>query len=324
MREKREKLGSMAFQATETMKTLIAFGQSKHSAKTEFLKNYDGNKAINEFMAGFGKQTGIYSHTTFKDYLSKAIDAARFAKEYFSLKDISKINSEMINAFLQSKIDKNVAKSTIQGYCAALEKFETALTLKYSQKYDFQIKAAALQEKEKLAVKGRSGYYCYENSDILLKNINENKNIKESHKIAIAVSQETGARFHKTMTIAGIRQDKDGFFTAGKGGRIERFEGLNSLSLKTADRLNTYLKNEGKETFKLTAQDYKAVLKEVEKAAKDTGQHYEALHGLKKNFAKDVREELVKTGMTYKETINSKEYQHSLRHNRHLSTYERG
>ena len=323
---RREQLGSVTFQTQEAFKELITFGQSKHSAKTEFLKNYDGNKAIDKFMSSFAKQSGIYSFETLKDYLPVAVDASKFAQKNFGVKDISNINSEMINSFLESKINKNVAKATIQKYVSALEKFSTALEKKFEQKYDFEIKTGLLQEKEKLAVKGRSGYYCYENSDILLKNINENKNIKESHKIAFSIALETGARFHKTMTVSGVKQDENGFFyTNGKGGRIERFEGLNSLSLKTADRLKTYLKDENKETFKLSDKDYKAVLREVEKAAKATNQHYEGLHGLKKSFAKNVREELInQRGMSYKDAINSKEYQHSLAHNRHLSTYERG
>ena len=274
-------------------------------------------------MASFGKQSGIYSFETFKNYLSKAIDAARFAKENFSIKEIKNLTAEHIQSFLQAKIEEKVSKSTFNSYQSALEKFETALTLKYSQKYDFSIKNAGFQGKENLQTKERAGYYCYENSAALLRNINENKNIPESHKIALSVAAETGARFHKTMTVSGIRQNVNGFFTAGKGGRIEKFEGLNSLSLKTADRLNAYLKSIGKETFKLTNKDYKAVLREVKQAAKDTGQNYEALHGLKKNFAKDVREKLIAETGSYKDTINSKEYQHSLAHNRHLNAYER-
>ena len=316
---------SIVYQTQQTMKELISFGQSKHAAKENFLKEYSGAKSIDKFMSSFGKQSGIYSFDTFKSYLSVAIDAARFAKKNFGVKDIKNLTKEHIQSFLQAGIDKNLAKSTISGYCAALEKFSTALSIKYEQKYNFEIKSGLLQEKEKLVIKERSGYYCYENPAGLFKNIDENKNIPESHKIAFSIALETGARFHKTMTVSGIKQDKDGFFyTVGKGGRIERFEGLNSLSLKTADRLKAYLKNEGKETFKLSKQDYKTVLREVEKAAKATNQHYEALHGLKKNFAKDVREKLIEKGMSYKDAINSKEYQHSLAHNRHLSTYERG
>ena len=321
---KREQLGSITFQAQEAMKTLILFGQSKHSDKETFLKNYDGNKSIDKFMSLFGKQSGIYSYTTFKDYLSVAIAAARYAKETFGVKDIKNLQKEHIQSFLQSKISEGVSKSTFNLNKSALEKFETALEKKFSQKYNFEIKTMSLQEKENLQTKERAGYYCYENPAALLNNINENKNIPESHKVAVSIAFETGARFHKTMTIAGIKQDKDGFYTVGKGGRIEMFEGLNSMTEKTADRLNIYLKESGKETFKLTNRDYKAVLREVEKAAKVTGQSYEALHGLKKSFAKDVREELIEAGMSYKDAINSKEYQHSLAHNRHLSTYERG
>ncbi len=232
----REKLGSMAFQTTEVMKELIKFGESKHSAKEAFLQNYSGAKSIDKFMAGFAKQSGIFSFETFRNYLAVAIDAAKYAKENFGIKNIKNLQKEHIQSFLQEKIDKNLAKSSIQKYSAALEKFSTALEKKFLQKYDFEIKTTALQEKEKLSIKERSGYYCYENPLALIKNIDENKNIPESYKIALSVAAETGARFHKTITISGIRQDSDGFYTLGKGGRIERFEGLNSLSLKTADR----------------------------------------------------------------------------------------
>ena len=318
---------SIVYQVTETMKTLISFGQSKHSTKTEFLKTYDGGRGIDKFMASFAKTDGIHAITTFKDYLSIAISAARYAKENFGIRNIQNLTKEHIQSFLQLKISENPAKSTIKKYSAALEKLETALERKYEKKFDFEIKTGLLQEKEKLEklqTKERSGYYCYENPTALLKNIEQNKNIPESHKIALSVAAETGSRFHKTMTVSGIRQDVNGFFTAGKGGRIELFQGLNSMTEKTADRLNTYLKESGKETFKLSGKDYKKVLIEIEKAAISTHQHYEGLHGLKKNFAKDVRKELIESGMTYKETIDSKEYQYSLAHNRHLSTYERG
>ena len=314
----REQLGSIVFQTETVMKELIQFGQSKHSAKTEFLKNYSGSKAIDKFMGSLAKKVGIYSFETFKDYLSTAISAARYAKENFSLKDISKINSEMINAFLQEKINKNLSKASIQKYCSALEKFETALSLKYEQKYNFEIKTAGFQGKEKLNIKQRSGYHPYNNPDILLKNINENKNIKETHKVAISLAQQTGLRLHKALQ-SGIKInviDKT-LSTVSKGGRIKEMSVSKELYNKVAGLAND------KGVFKLDSKDYKSILSELEKASLETGQHYEALHGFRHNFFLSKSAELQAKGMDLKDSW-SKTSKENMDHNRFVSNYTRG
>ncbi len=311
----REKLGSITFQAQEAMKELIKFGESKHSAKTEFLKNYRGNKAINEFMSGFGKESGIFSFETFRNYLAVAVSAAKYAKENFSLKDISKINSEMINAFLQAGIDKNLAKSSIQKYSAALEKFETALSIKYSQKYDFQIKTGLLQEKENLQTKQRSGYHPYSNPIAIVEKI-KTMDIKESHKIAIELALKTGLRLHKAL-LSGIKINPETLSTQSKGGRIKTMTVSSELAGKIANLAND------KGVFKLSRQDYKDILSALGKAALATNQHYEACHGFRHSFFLEKSAKLQEKGMNVKDSWN-KTSREDMDHNRLVKNYTRG
>ena len=308
---------SIVYQTQQTMKVLIEFGQSKHAAKETFLKNYQGSKAIDKFMHSFAKTDGIHAITTFKNYLGVAIDAAKFAREHFSLKDISKIDTKMINAFLQSKIDEKVSKSTLNTYCAALEKFETALSIKYEQKFNFGIKTSELQEKEKLSVKERAGYHPYDNPALILSTI-KNMNIKESHKIAIELTKETGLRLHKALS-AGIKIniiDKT-LSTVSKGGRLKEM----TVSKELYDKIASFANDKG--VFKLSNRDYKSILSELEKAARDTNQAYEALHGFRHSFFLQKTSELQKEGMNLKDSWD-KVSKENMDHNRFVSAYTRG
>ena len=307
---------SIVYQTQQAFKELIRFGESKHSAKTEFLRKYEGSKSIDKFMASFAKSSGIYSHTTFKDYLSKAVEAAKFIKENFSLKDISKINSEMINAFLQSKISEGVSKSTFNSYKSALEKFETVLTLKYSQKYDFKIKTTELQGKEKLTIKGRAGYHPYSNPTLIVNQI-KSMNIAETHKVAVELSQMTGLRLHKAL-LSGIKINPNGILTTqSKGGRIKEM----AVSKVIYDKIANLANSGG--VFKLDSKDYKSILEDLKIAARDTGQSYEACHGFRHSFFLSKSAELQEKGMDLKTswTTVSKS---DMDHNRFISAYVRG
>lgn len=317
------KLGSVVFQTQEAMKELIQFGESKHLAKESFKSNYSGSQAIDKFMHSFGKSDGIHSYATLKSYLQESIRLAKFVKETYGVKDISKITAEQVKDFFNQRT-AGLAKASLSMYKSALEKFESALSLKYNQKYDFKLSETVkeLRAGTVFKTKERAGYYGYTNPAALLKSIDENKTIPESHKIAIAIALESGSRLHKTLTVSGVKIDKLGnFYTVGKGGRLERFESFNSLSKETADRLQSYLKDTGKKTLKVSNRDYKNILSELDKAAAATGQNYEAGHGLKKDFAADVRAKLIEQGMSYNQAVNSKEYQNALAHNRHLNAY---
>ena len=273
------RVNSTVEQVLQALNSIKEIGESKHSAKQEFSAKYAGNKAIDDFMHNFGKNSGIYSDQTFKDYLARSIEFAKFVKETFNVKDISKINAEHTKAFLNFKVSAGLAKSSIQAYSAAIEKFEQALSVKYQRTFSLDVKNAISDKtKESLQVKERSGYHPYQNPQALVENIKNNPAISAGHKLAVQITFETGVRTHKMITYAGIKIAGDGITTQGKGGRIREFE----LSTSVKNELSR-LAPDG--TFKLTDRDYKEILQELKTASLATGQTYEALHGLRHNFA---------------------------------------
>ena len=308
---------SVVFQVQEAMKTIQAFGVSKYEAKEAFKESYQGSKAIDEFMHSFGKQDGIHSIDTFKDYLSVSIRAAQYIKAEYGIKDIKNINAEHIQAYLHSQSDKS--RSSINSYKSALEKFETALSTKYNQKYDFKLTEQSFKS---AGNKDRAGTYSYERPADILRHIENNKNLSEAQKVAINVVRESGVRFNKTFVSGSLKIGKDGtVYTTGKGGRYVELAGYKELSKETLSRLKKVAVND---KFKLESKDYKAVLKSLKLAAKETNQRYEALHGFKKSFASDVRSKIMsEKNVNYREVLQDKGYIQSLEHNRELSTYQK-
>ena len=312
--------GSITYQITKAFNEISKIGESKHEAKEDFKINNTMPGGVDKFMAEFGKETGIYSIQTMKDYITVAVNFANYAKENFGIKDISKLNSDHVKSYLESKAD--LSKSTIQKYSSALEKFESALSLKYGKDFNFEVKSALTSNvKENLKVVERSGYHPYSDVKAILSNINENNKIKESHKIAIAITAETGLRLHKAITSAGIRIDKSGnIYTQSKGGRIKEL----NFSADLKAQFLAYMDKTGARSFKLSEKDYKGILSELEFAAKATGQSYEACHGFRHSYALETLNGLQERGLSYSESKYSKEYIQSLDHNREVSAYRRG
>ncbi len=293
------RVNSTVQQVLQALNSIKMIGESKHAAKQDFSAKYAGNKAIDDFMHQFGKNSGIYSDQTFKDYLQKSIEFAKFVKETFKVKDISKINEEHAKAFLDSKVQAGLAKSSIQSYSSALEKFEQALSVKYQKSFNLDIKAAISDKvKESLQIKERAGYHPYVNPKALVENIKNNPNISAEHKLVVSITYESGVRTHKAIAFSGIKINADySISTVGKGGRINELR----LTENTKAELMR-LSNNG--VFKLTDRDYKKILKELKQASAETKQVYEALHGFRKSNALEMLNEVKEGKMTMKEYNN--------------------
>lgn len=311
------KAESVVFQVQEAMKELQRFGESKFDSKEAFKAEYQGSKAIDEFMHNFAKTDGIHSIDTFKDYLSVSIRAAQFAKTEFGIKDIKNLTSEHIQAYLHSQDSKS--RSSINSYKSALEKFEVALSVKFDRQYDFKLSEQTFKN---AGNKDRAGSFAYERPNDILRNIESNKNLSEAQKVALSIVRESGVRFNKTFVSGSLKIGKDGtVYTTGKGGRYVPLDGYKELSKETLNRLE---KVAGDGKLKLKDKEYKAVLGALKKAAKATGQRYEALHGFKKSFASDIRSKIMtEKNISYREVLQDKGYIQSLEHNRELSTYQK-
>ncbi|MHB8282537.1 MAG: hypothetical protein ACYDDE_07010 [bacterium] len=304
------------YQVLTALNEIKMTGQSKHLAKENFKSTYTGSAQIDKFMSSFGKESGIYSDGTFKDYLQVSIAFAKFAKENFKIKDISLLSAEHAQSFLKSK--SKLAKDTIQKYSSALEKFETALSLKYDKQFNFNIKKAISgSQKENLKITERSGYHPYDNLQSLVNNYINNKNISDSHKLAVKITAETGLRLHKAIVNAGIKINNDGVIsTISKGGRDK----ILNLSENLKSDLKASLND--KSVFKLDSKEYKKILSELKIAARETNQSYEALHGFRHSFFIEKSAELQKSGMSLKESWIK--VSKDMDHNRFVSNYTRG
>ena len=312
------KIGGTAYQVTQAFNSISEIGNSKFSAKQEFKNSFSGNGSRDNFMAGFGKEVGVYSIGTMKDYISVAINFAQYSKENFGVKDVSKLNSEHVKSYLETKTD--LSKTTVQKYSSALEKFEKALSVKYEKEISFNVKSALPDNvKSSLQTVERAGYHPYADVKAILSNVNGNKDISEAHKIAINITAETGLRLHKALE-AGIKLNAAGnVFTQSKGGREKEL----NLSSGLKSQFISYLEKTGKDTFKLSDRDYKGILSELKSAALATNQSYEALHGFKHSFALSILSNLQQR-TSFAEAIKNPDYMKSLDHNRELPAYRRG
>ena len=300
---------SIVFQVLQAFNTIKMTGSSKYAAKQNFKKTYDGSKAIDKFMSGFAKSTGIFSNQTFKDYLSKAINFANYAKKTFGIKDISKLNSEHVKAYFSDPLKR--------GNASSIQKFEQALSKRYEKHFDLKV-AEAVADKQRV-FKEKSGTHPYQDKNAILNYINESKNIKESHKLVVNIAAATGARMHKILTESGIKINDSGFYIKAKGGRIHELD----LSDKLKIQLANYIEKTGTD-FKLGDKEYKKILSELKSAALATGQHNEGIHGFKQNLAQEIRDDLQKQGKSFKEAIHDNKYVQALQHNREVSEYRRG
>ena len=305
-----QRFSSVVFQVNEAFRDSKSFNESKHMAKENFKSSFAGSKAIDNFMPAFAKEVGIFSDKTYKDYLGVACQLANFAKVEYGVKDISKLNSEHVKSFLESKAD--LSKSTVQKYSSAISKFESALSAKYNKEYNFQVKSALPSSvKDNLKTTERAGYSGYKDPSALVSHI-QNMPVKDEFKLAARLQLETGVRGLKDLNNIRISGDKVSCVT--KGGK------LRDLSLSTALKsdLGRYLQTNDLKAFKC---DYKAYLSVLQSAALATGQKYEATHGLRHNFYDNKALDLQRAGLSVKESWKATSAE--IGHNRIVGNYTR-
>ncbi len=177
-----------------------------------------------------GKQLGIYSYNTANAYRDVWIQAFRYIREHFRVKDLEKISGAQVAAFLMAKIQQGVANATFLQYAAALEKLEVALNL-YAAKmgkdaiYDF---SQGIQEARKMAqaqeLSRFVGSRAYERPAAVIQALED-----ERLRLVAKIQYEGGARVGEVKfgpdQLRGLRpdpvtqQEKGWLAVRGKGGK---------------------------------------------------------------------------------------------------------
>jgi site-specific recombinase XerC len=269
-------------QALYKLSGIAQIGRSKHEAKE--LARSSGAKTWHEI----GKRLGIYSYSTADAYRDVWKQLLSYAKTKFNVKDIEKLNSEIIHGFLHSKIEQSVSKRTFQQYAAAIEKLEVALNM-YSERfnrgntYNFDLSSVRAYAKEVYAGE-QTPSRTYEFPAELMGALKESV-----HQLIASIQYEGGVRLDEVRTIRewsfkGIRTDEltgqeRGYIEVkGKGGKVREI----GVSPDTYNTAKEWVRN-----FERIGFDERAYRKDLQEAANLTGQEYHGSHGLRWNFAQE-------------------------------------
>jgi len=110
--------GSVKWQVNTILSTIKQIGTSRHEVKQQ--AQYSNPHEL-------AKQTGIHSYKTLDTYRNVAQSLLEYAKTELGIKDIEKLNGEVVRSFLESKIQEGVSYNTLKTYTAAIGKLEVAL-----------------------------------------------------------------------------------------------------------------------------------------------------------------------------------------------------
>jgi site-specific recombinase XerD len=249
--------GSIKYQVHQVFAEIIKFGQSKHEAKAEARKT--GSKTWHDI----GKNIEIYSYAKADQYRDIAKNLMSYAKQEFHIKDIEKLNSDHIKAFLESKIADGVKYSTFQKYAAALEKLEVALN-RYAEshntgkQYSFDI--SSVRQEAQQVLERTQVTRAYSDPKSLISNIQN-----FDFRIIAEAQLQGGFRISELnyMSFKNFLSDNQFQVISGKGGKNR----IVPLSKEVYNALKSLVENradtDGK--YKFDMQEYRKSLKDAAK-----------------------------------------------------------
>jgi len=196
-------VGSIDAQTSRLLLEVKRFGTSRITAQYQAMDN--GAVTTHEI----GKEVGIHSQATADFYRDTWRSIARMVKDDYGINDLEKITSEHVVAFLESKITRNVAKTTFLQYASAIEKLEVALN-SYANfigsriKYNFYLKKVRDTAHITLQLTANAKLKKKRLSEYTIK-MREKAKIKKDAKVA---KEKTNKMAEKVKIAAEIAEEK--------------------------------------------------------------------------------------------------------------------
>jgi len=277
--------GSVAYQVHQVFSTIIRFGESKHEAKNAARES--GARTWHEL----GKNLNIYSYSSADSYRDVAKEAFRYIKENFGVKDITKIQSEHIQSYLEHKIEENIKYSSFQKYASACEKLEVALSRYTGKEYNFDLKET--RELAQQILQKTDAHRAYDNPQKVINAISD-----KTFKILATAQLESGARVHELNNLKLSQFKENGSITVqGKGGKIRDLE----LSEKTYNDLKAIVLSSENQRLVFSTDNYR---NELKAACEKIGETYNGTHGLRWSYAQSTFAKLQQQGKTYEQALS--------------------
>ena len=308
-------------------------GTSKHEADAKIREQLIAEGNPHPSKHEIAQQRAIHGTKTRNNYLQVWKELLNDQKAEYGKLDADKITPQDVERFLAEKIDRGVARASIQHDAAALEKLQKAMNDLAQRegrdtRHDWsETLQAARSRAEKELDKDRYDR-SYRDPKTLTDAIR-----REDHRLVAKIQLEGGARVHEASKIqpnqlAGIQMTRQGqqvgvYCTHGKNGKIRAI----AVSPETYRELEAHITAKGQ-----LAVDYDGYRDGLKAAAQASGQFkvievkgrtsgqpktvqdWGGTHGLRYNYAQESYRQHIEAGMAEKEALARVSYE--MGHNR--------
>ena len=259
--------GSVSSQMGHVWSQIDGIGVSKAETRAESaLQSIDGQRAV----------SGLVHSLEYKDEIFKTgVQLGNFAREEFGIKNMEKIDGEIVQRFIDQKIEAGVSAGTLNNQISHLAKIETALERiaeNAGREYEGFSRADLKEARETIQDRANSTEHinrAYESPGAIISNLERNE------YIAGRLQLEHGLRVAEATRINEKQLNGNTLTYEGKGGK----EQVKELSSTLASSIRSSMEN-GR--FSVNENHYRESLRE---SARVEGQKYTGSHGLRYSYA---------------------------------------
>jgi integrase len=251
------RVGSIKYQVSKIVKEHNGIGESKLQSRNE-----SGLKAEN----GHNVSDKFHSYKSLDNVRNDLINLGNYAKSEFGIKDMSKIDAEVVKSWIQ---DKDITYNTASNYLSELNKVADHFSFDRNDIKEIRTEFKTQLKENTLTSR------AYQNLDkIELQN--------EKAQIAFEIQRDYGLRA-KEATHINLKNlsDNNVLTYKQKGG----MESQKEISKELADKIREHAEN-GK--FNIPYTTYRDNLKE---AIEKSGQEYNGTHGIRHSYAQNLLEQ---------------------------------
>ena len=223
------------------------------------------------------------------------MDLGNFAKQEYGVKDMTKIDGEIVKDFLVSKMEKGVTYNTLSNYASHINKISHGLRKIDPSVPDFSQAVKEFREiaRDKAARIERAPRFYVSPGEIV------NGIVSPDARLVGRLQYELGLRVNEARRVEPkqIGRNENGNYTItvqGKGG----YKITKELPQRLAEDLLRHIKEHGKLDVR-----YERYREELREAAERIGEEWSGTHGLRHSYARERMEELTDAGMSREEAL---------------------
>ena len=275
--------GSVEYQVKQIWRQLDRIGQSK--------REYRRESGLKSEASGHRVSDGVHSYEYKDEILKTARQLGNFARENFGIKDMQAIGKEVIQSFVQQKIDAGVSYGTISNYISHLDKIQIGLTRigvkieAHKNLYDRKDLVVMRDYARDHAVRIERGPREYANPDRIVSNVKSYE-----ARLAARLQKDIGLRASEAIRIRHEQiMYRDGvphLMVRGKGG----YELTKPIPADLHKDLHDYLSQHNGQ-LNISYDRYREELKE---AVERSGEQWNGTHGMRHTYAHREYERIAK------------------------------